>query len=59
MTLFVGLKVLSVTTTTIVPERTVLSVARNIMSKKWASLTSNHVEELIYLHEVWPKVREW
>jgi len=22
-------------------------------------LTCDHVEELFYLHEVWPKVREW
>jgi len=33
--------------------------AGNFMTKKRARLTCDHPEELIYLHEVWPKVREW
>ena len=29
------------------------------MTKKRARLSCDHLEELMYLHEVWPKVREW
>jgi len=29
------------------------------MTKKLAGLTCDHLEELMYLHEVWAKVREW
>jgi len=29
------------------------------MTKKRANLNCDHLEELMYLHEVWPKVREW
>ena len=35
------------------------SSAGNIMTKKRARLSCDHLEELMYLHEVWPKVREW
>ena len=51
-------KVLAVTATSAAPDCN-FSVAGNVMSKKRASLTCDHLEELIYLHEVWPKVREW
>jgi len=51
-----GRKVFAVSTTSAVPER-MFCAAGNIMTKKLerARLT----EELMYLHEVWPKVREW
>jgi len=58
MTLFVGRKVLAVTTTSVAPER-MFSVAGSVMSRKRANLTSDHLKELIYLHEVWSKVQEW
>ena len=35
------------------------SSAGNIMTKKRARLSCDHLEELMYLHDVWPKVREW
>jgi len=35
------------------------SAAGNIMTKKRAILTCDNLEELMYLHEVWAKVREW
>jgi len=51
-------KDLAVTATSVAPEH-MFSVAGNIMSKKRASLTCDHLEGLIYLREVWPEVREW
>jgi len=53
-----GRKVLAVSATSAAPER-MFSSAGNIMTKKRARLSCNHLEELMYLHEVWPKVREW
>jgi len=53
-----GKKVLAVPATSAAPER-MLSSAGNIMTKKRARLSCDHLEELMYLHEVWPKVREW
>jgi len=53
-----GRKVLAVPATSAAPKR-MFSAAGNIMTKKRARLTCNHLEELIYLYEVWPKVREW
>ena len=53
-----GRKVLSVPATSAVPER-MFSSPGNIMTKKRARLSCDHLEELMYLHEVWPKVREW
>jgi len=37
------------------------AAAGNIMTKKRVRLSYNHLEELMYLHEVWQKVtvREW
>jgi len=51
-------KVLAVPATSAAPER-MFSSAGNIMTKKRANLSCDHLEELMYLHEVWPKVREW
>ena len=45
-------------TTSAAPER-MFSAAGHIMNKKHANLSADHMEELVYLHEVWPKVREW
>jgi len=53
-----GRKVLAVPATSAAPERMFFS-AGNIMTKKWARLSCDHLEELTYLHEVWLKVREW
>ena len=51
-------KVLAVPATSAAPER-MFSAAGHIMNKKRANLSADHMEELVYLHEVWPKVREW
>jgi len=53
-----GRKVCTVSATSAVPDR-MFSAAGNIMTKKRARLTYNHLEKLMYLHEVWLKVREW
>jgi len=53
-----GRKVLAVPATSAAPER-MFSSAGNIMTKQRARLYCDHLEELMYLHEVWPKVREW
>jgi len=53
-----GRKVFGVPATSAVPER-MFSAAGNIMTKKRARLTYDYLEELMYLHEVWPKLREW
>jgi len=52
------MKVLAVPATFAAP-KCMFSAAGNIMTKKRARLTRNHVEELMYIHEVWLKVREW
>ena len=31
----------------------------NIMTKKRTRLTCDNLEELVFLHETWPVVREW
>jgi len=51
-------KFFAVPTISAVPER-MFSSAGNIMTKKRARLSCDHLEELVYLHEVWLKVREW
>ena len=51
-------KVLAVPATSAAPER-MFSAVGNIMTKKRARLSCDHLEELMYLYEVWPKVREW
>jgi len=53
-----GRKVLAIPATSAAPER-MFSSAGIIMTKKRSRLSCDHLEELIYLHEVWPKVREW
>ena len=53
-----GRKVLAVPTASSVPER-MFSSDGNIMTKKRVRLSCDHIEERMYLHEVWPKVREW
>ena len=51
-------KVLAVPATSAAPE-SMFSVTGNIMKEKRARLTWDHLEELMYVHEVWAKVREW
>ena len=51
-------KVFAVPATSAVPER-MFAAAGIFMTKKQARLTCDHLEELMFLHEVWPKVREW
>jgi len=58
MIALLGRKVLAVPATSAAPER-MFSLAGNIMTKKRARLSCDHLEELMYLHEVWPKVRKW
>ena len=41
-----------------VPER-LFSTVGNMMTKKRSCLTFDNMEELVYLHEVWPQEREW
>jgi len=53
-----GRKVLAVPATSAAPER-MFNSAGNIMTKKRSRLSCDHLEELMYLYEVWPKVREW
>jgi len=53
-----GRKVLAVSATSGAPER-MYSSAGNIMIKKRVRLSCDHLEELMYLDEVWPIVREW
>jgi len=53
-----GRKVFAVLVTSAVPER-MFPVAGNIVTKKRARLTCDLLEELVYLHEVWARVREW
>ena len=57
---FLERKVFAVPATRAVPER-MFCAAGNIMTKKLVRtrLTCNHLEELMYLHEFWLKVREW
>ena len=53
-----GRKALAVPATSAAPERTFSSTG-NIMTKKQARLSCDHLEELMYQHEVWSKVREY
>jgi len=53
-----GRKVLAVPATSAAPER-MFSSAGNIMTKKRARLSCDHLEELMYLHEVLLNVMEW
>ena len=51
-------RVLAIPATSSAPER-LFSTAGNVMTKKRSRLTCHNTEELVYLHEVWPQVREW
>jgi len=51
-------RVLAIPATSAAPER-LFSTAGNVMTKKRSRLTCDNMEELVYLHEVWPQVREW
>jgi len=51
-------RVLAIPATSAAPER-LFSTAGNVTTKKHSSLTCDNMEELVYLHEVWPQVREW
>ena len=51
-------RVLAIPATSAVPER-LFSTAGNVMTKKRSRLTCDNMEELVYLHEMWPQVREW
>jgi len=44
--------------TSAAPER-LSSMTGNVMTKKCSRLTCDNMEELVYLHEVCPQVREW
>jgi hypothetical protein len=50
-------RVLDIPTTSAAPER-LFSTAGNVMTKKRSCLMCDNMEELDYLHEVWPQVRE-
>ncbi len=41
------------------PSERLFSTAGNQMTKKRCCLTCHNLETLVYLHEVWPKTREW
>jgi len=51
-------RVIAVPATSASPER-LFSTAGNQMTKKRCGLTCDNLETLVYLHEVWPKTREW
>ena len=49
-------RVLAIPATSASPER-LFSTVGNVMTKKRSRLTCDNMEELVYLHEVWPQVR--
>ena len=51
-------RVLAIPATSAGPER-LFSMTGNVMTKKRSRLTCDNMEELVYLHEVCPQVREW
>ena len=51
-------RVLAIPATSAAPER-LFSTAGNVMTKKRSRLTCDNMEELVYLHEVWPQVWDW
>ena len=51
-------RVLAILATSGVSER-LFSTAGDVMTKKYSRLTYDNMEELVYLHEVWPQMREW
>jgi len=52
-----GRRVLAIPATSAAPER-LFSTAGDVMTKKLSRLTCDNMEELVYLHEVLPQVRE-
>jgi len=44
--------------TSAAPER-LFPTSGNTMTKKWFSLSCDHLEECVYLHEGWTQVRKW
>ena len=53
-----GRRVLAIPSTSAAPER-LFSTVGNVMTKKRSRLTCDNMEDLVYLHELWPQVREW
>jgi len=51
-------RVLAIPATSAAPER-LFSTSGNSMTKKWCSLSCDHLEECVYLHEVWTQDRKW
>jgi len=51
-------RLLAIPTTSGAPER-LFSMTGNVMTKKRSRLTCDKMEGLVYLHEVYPQVREW
>ena len=51
-------RVLAVPATSAAHE-SLLSTVGNVMTKKCSRLTWDKMEEFVYLHEVWPQVRDW
>ena len=51
-------RVLAIFATLAAPER-LFSTMGNVMTKKHLSLTCDNMKKLVYLHEVWPQVRDW
>ena len=51
-------RVLAIPATSAAPER-LFSYSGNTMTKKRTRLTCDNLEELVFLHETWPVVREW
>ena len=51
-------RVLAIPATSAAPERLFSSLG-NTMTKKRTRLTCDNLEELVFLHETWPVVREW
>ena len=51
-------RVLAISSISAAPVR-LFSTAGNVMTKKRSRLTCNNMEELVYLHDVLPQVREW
>jgi len=50
--------VIAIPATSAAPER-LFSAVGNVMTKKRSRLTCDNMEELVYLNEVCPQVREW
>jgi len=51
-------RMLAIPDTSASPER-LFSTSGNTMTKKWCSLSCDHFDECVYLHEAWPQVRKW